>query len=328
MGPADLHSILKGLKLPSDPHVLVGLESPDDAGVYGFDDDTALVQSVDYFTPVLDDPYDYGQAAAANSLSDIYAMGARPLTALTLLGYPPGELAAETVGRILQGGADKVRESGAVVLGGHTVDDAEPKFGYSVLGVVRPDRLLKKSAARPGDVLLLTKPIGVGVLSSAIKKADVPPALIQEVTEVMAALNRVGQDLAPLGVRAATDITGFGLLGHALEMARESGVGVRIHAGRVPVLAAAWEYGAQGLFPSGSDRNSDFVGPSVDFDPAVPELTRRMLADAVTSGGLLIAVPRDRLEEVLELVRAARTPAAAVIGEVEAASPGRITVLP
>ncbi|EQD79791.1 selenide, water dikinase, partial [mine drainage metagenome] len=203
-------------------------------GVYLLDDDTALVQSVDYFTPVLDDPYDYGQAAAANALSDIYAMGARPLTALNLLGYPPGELPAEVVSRIIQGGADKVRESGAVVLGGHTVDDNEPKFGYAVVGVARPDRLLTKSGATAGDLLVLTKPIGVGVLTSAIKKVDVPTSLVREVTEVMVHLNRVGQDLAPLGVRAATDITGFGLLGHAGEMARASGLGLRIQSpGRV-----------------------------------------------------------------------------------------------
>lgn len=328
MGPADLHDILQGISLPTNENVLVGLGSPDDAGVYRMDDDTALVQSVDYFTPVLDDPYDYGQAAAANALSDIYAMGARPLTALNLLGFPPGEIPPETVAKIIQGGADKVRESGAVILGSHTVDDPEPKFGYAVVGIAHPDRLLTKAGAREGDVLMLTKPIGVGVLTTAIKKVDVPSAVVREVTEVMVHLNRVGQDLAPLGVRAATDITGFGLLGHAGEMARESGVRLRIASSSVPVIGSAWEYAERGLFPAGSDRNMEYVRPFVDFDAAVPELMRRLLADAMTSGGLLIAVPKDRVDDVSVLLRAAGTLAAAVIGEVLGDDPGRIEVTP
>lgn len=306
--------------------MLLGLAAPDDAGVYRLGDDLAIVQTVDFFTPVVDDPYDFGQIAAANALSDVYATGGRPLTALNLLAVPAGKLPDEFVGRILQGGMDKIREAGAVVIGGHSIDDPEPKFGYAVTGIAHPERLLTKAAARPGDVLVLTKPIGVGVLTTAIKKADVTEAVVRRVTRVMAALNRVGERLPELGVRAATDVTGFGLLGHAAEIARESGVGLVIRAGDVPVLDEAWDYARQNLFPGGSRNNARHVAAVVDFDEALADVQRMILCDAVTSGGLLIAVPRERLDAVLALLEEFGTPSRAVIGEVTDGPRGRIRV--
>lgn len=329
MGPEDLQRILEGFRAPDeDPNVLVGMSHPDDAGAYRLSADTALVQTVDFFTPILDDPYQYGQVAAANALSDLYAMGARPLTALALLAFPVGRLPDATVRAILQGGADKIREAGAVILGGHTVDDPEPKFGYAVTGIAHPDGLLTKAGARPGDVLLLTKPIGVGVLTTAMKQEPLPAALLAEVTETMAALNTLGLRLAQFGVRAATDVTGFGLLGHAAEMARESGVALNIAASRVPTLEAAWAYAEKDFFPGGSRRNAAYVAPVVEFHDAVPELARRLLSDAVTAGGLLIAAPRDAAPAVLEAARECGALRTAVIGEVLAAPSGRILVRP
>ena len=329
MGPEDLHNILDGFRTPDrDPNVLVGLSHPDDAGAYRLSAETALVQTVDFFTPILDEPYPYGQVAAANALSDLYAMGARPLTALALLAFPVGGLPDDAVRSILQGGADKVQESGAVILGGHTIDDPEPKFGYAVTGIAHPDRLLTKAAAMPGDLLLLTKPIGVGVLTTAMKSEPLAAGALAELTATMAALNTVGLRLSDLGVRSATDITGFGLLGHAAEMARESDVALVIDAGRVPVLEAAWPYARAGFFPGGSRRNAAYLRPAVEVEESVAEVAWNLLCDAVTSGGLLIAAPRAQADAVLAEAQASGAPRAAVIGEVVAGPSGRILVRP
>ncbi|OUN00627.1 MAG: selenide, water dikinase SelD, partial [Firmicutes bacterium ZCTH02-B6] len=222
-----------------DPNVLVGLEAPDDAGIYRLSSDVAIVQTVDFFTPIVDDPYAFGQIAAANALSDVYAMGGRPVCALNIVGFPVKKLPPQVLADILRGGADKVREAGAVIIGGHSIDDQEPKYGLAVTGVVHPDKVLTKGAAKPGDVLVLTKPIGVGVVTTAIKRGLAAEQEIQEVTDVMRRLNNVVDVLHAAGVRCATDITGFGLLGHAAEVARESRTALRIFAGRVPVLPAA-----------------------------------------------------------------------------------------
>lgn len=311
---------------PSPREVLVGMGSPDDAGAYRLTDDTAIVQTVDFFTPILDDPYAYGQVAAANALSDVYAMGAKPLTALALLAYPTASLAPSVVAQILQGGADKVAEAGAVVLGGHTIDDGEPKFGYAVTGLARPDRLLTKAGARPGDVLMLTKPIGVGVLTTALKNEGLPESALETVSEIMARLNTVGAVLPDLGVRAATDVTGFGLLGHAAEMARESGVGLLIEVERVPLLPAARGYAERDMFPGGTRRNADHVAPVVDFDAGVDPIDRLLLADAVTSGGLLIAASPNKVKAV-QAAALAHGAEGTVIGKVSNGVPGRIRVV-
>jgi len=289
------------------------------------DDSLALVQTVDLFTPIVDDPHAYGQIAAANALSDIYAMGARPLTALAILAYPTTSLGQDVVSRILEGGREKIRDSGAVVIGGHTIDDEEPKFGYAVTGLVHPGRLLTKAGAKPGDVLLLTKPIGVGVLTTALKDDALPKEAVDAVTEVMGRLNAVGAHLWSLGVRAATDVTGFGLLGHALEMARESGVSLTIEASRVPVLPLAREMAEEGHVPGGTRRNVAHVASSVSFEDGVDPTLRLLLADAVTSGGLLIAAP-PLAAEAVEAEVAAHGGNSSRIGSVTDGPEGRIFV--
>ncbi len=296
--------------------------------MYKLTDDIAIVQTVDFFTPIVDDPYAFGQIAAANALSDVYAMGGRPITVLNLVGFPIGKLPHEVLAEILRGGADKAREAGAVILGGHSIDDPEPKFGMAVTGIVRPDCIGAKAGARPGDRLVLTKPIGLGTITTAIKKGLVPPEVEVEAIKVMAVLNNLCEVLVPFEIRGLTDITGFGLLGHASEVARESKVGMRIYAGRIPVIPAAWEYGRQGIWPGGSKNNRQWLDDKIDFDPGVDEVIQLMLCDANTSGGLLICVAPDRTEELVAALRKAGTLAAAVIGECVEEHPGRIRVQP
>jgi len=320
--------VLRHLPLPQDQAaVLVGLEHPDDAGVYQLTPDLALVQTVDFFTPIVDDPYWFGQIAAANALSDVYAMGGRPVTALNLVGFPVQKLPHEWLAAILRGGADKLAEAGVALLGGHSIDDPEPKYGLAVTGLVHPDRICTKGGARPGDRLVLTKPIGIGTVTTAIKRGLATSNQEMEVTRVMAALNNLVDLFEPFGIRGVTDITGFGLLGHAYEMARESGVGMRIYAPEVPVLPAAWEFGRQGVWPGGSRANRRWLEDKVRFDPALDEVAQMMLCDAVTSGGLLLAVPAGAAEDLVAALRERGTPAAAVIGECVSDHPGEIRVL-
>lgn len=307
--------------------MLVGLDSPDDAGVYKLTDEIAIVQTVDFFTPIVDDPYAFGQIAAANALSDVYAMGGRPITVLNLVGFPVDKLPHSALAEILRGGADKAHEAGAVILGGHSIDDPEPKYGLAVTGLVRPDCIGAKAGARPGDRLVLTKPIGVGTITTAIKKGLVPPEEEDEAIRVMATLNNLCEVLAPFEIRGLTDITGFGLLGHASEVARESGVGMIIYAGRVPVIPAAWKYAREGIWPGGAKKNRQWLEDRVDFDPAVDEATQLMLCDPVTSGGLFISIAAGRTEELVAALNRAGTLAAAVVGEVVGENPGRITVV-
>ena len=311
-----------------DPNVLVGLDAPDDAGIYRLTGDVALVQTVDFFTPIVDDPYAFGQIAAANALSDVYAMGGRPVCALNIVGFPVKKLPPQVLADILRGGADKVREAGAVIIGGHSIDDQEPKYGLAVTGIVHPDKILTKGAARPGDVLVLTKPIGVGVVTTAIKRGLASEEEIREVTDVMRRLNNVTDVLHACGVRCATDITGFGLLGHAAEVARESRVALRIFAGKVPVLAAAYKFAEQDVFPGGSRANRRYVEACTTFAESIPGPQRMLLCDAVTSGGLLIACPADQLGQLLDGLRQAGTIVQAVIGHVEEGPAGHISVEP
>jgi len=322
--------VLKHLP-PSLPNadVIVGLDTPDDAGVYRLSDEIALVQTADFFTPIVDDPYWFGAIAAANALSDVYAMGGRPLTAINLVSFPVSKLDRRVLAEILRGGAAKVAEAGATLIGGHSIDGPEPTYGLAVTGVVHPDRMATKAGVRPGDRLLLTKPIGVGVITTAIKRGLATPAEAEEVTQVMAKLNNVVDVLAPFAVRGLTDITGFGLLGHASEMARASQVGLRIRAGAVPVLPATFGYAEQGVFPGGSKANFRFLTGEghVAFADSVPELMRMILCDAVTSGGLLIAVSAERADELAAALTAHGTLCAAIIGEAVAEHPGKIMVI-
>ncbi len=291
--------------------------------MYQLDAERAIVETVDFFTPVVDDPYWFGRIAAANAFSDVWAMGGRPLFALNVVGWPVGKLPMEMLGEVLRGGAEAARLAGAAVLGGHSIDDPEPKYGMAVTGLVHPERVLRNVGARPGDLLVLTKPLGSGILTTAIKRAVAPPALVDRVVELMATLNRAaGEALAASGaVHALTDVTGFGLLGHAWEMAEGSDVALRIRAAAVPVLEGVHELAAKDVVPGGSRANLKWVTPHLTVDPALPPTTAIVLADAQTNGGLLAAVPAARVEAVLATLRAADV-AAAIVGEVLAGPPG------
>ncbi|GBD09386.1 Selenide, water dikinase [Candidatus Thermoflexus japonica] len=293
MAPEALAHVLRRLheEIPPLPHpaALIGIEAPDDAAVYQLDEETALVQSTDFFPPVVDDPYAYGAIAAANAMSDIYAMGGEVRFALNLVAFPDG-LDLEILVRILKGAADKVAEAGGVVLGGHTVTDREPKFGLVVTGVVHPQRILRKSGARPGDVLVLTKPLGSGVITTALKRDLARP---EEVEEAMAWMMRLNQTAARLAVKcnahAATDVTGFGLLGHAWEMVEASGVGLTLEVHRLPWMQGARRCAEAGAFAGGLWRNREFYRPHVRLEPSIDEITEALLYDPQTSGGLLLA---------------------------------------
>jgi selenide,water dikinase len=313
-----------------DANVLVGLDSPDDAGVYQLTPDIAIVQTVDFFTPIVDDPYWFGAIAAANSLSDVYAMGGKPITALNLVGFPVSKLDKQILADILRGGADKAREAGVVIIGGHSIDDPEPKYGMAVTGMVHPGKIGAKSGARPGDKLILTKPIGLGVITTAIKRGVATPTHAAEAIQVMAKLNNIVDVIAPFDVRGLTDVTGFGLLGHASEVARSSHVGIRIQSQQVPVLAATYGYAQQGIFPGGSKNNFNFLTSRdyVSFDPTIDPTQQMILCDAVTSGGLLIAVAAEKAQALVAALVAHGTLAAALIGDVVAEHPGKIMVMP
>ncbi len=291
------------------PDLIVGLNSPDDAAVWRLDETRLLVVTTDFFTPVVDEPYDFGAIAAANSLSDIYAMGARPFLALNIAAMPV-DLPTEVVAEILRGGADKAKEAGAVIAGGHSVQDREPKYGLVALGFAEQDRLMTKSAAQPGDVLFLTKPLGTGVTATALKHGAADAADVSQITAWMKRLNALASQTAvELGVRAATDVTGFGLLGHAAEMAVSSQANLRFALGSIPFFAGAPQYARAGQFPGGTRDNEAYFSPRVHFEAGIGGVERKLLFDAQTSGGLLIAVPRDRAHEFVAAAALAAFPA-------------------
>lgn len=317
MGPGALSNLLAALRLPTSPNLLIGLEVSDDAAVYRLDEATALVQTVDFFPPIVDDPYAFGGIAAANALSDIYAMGGRPILALAIAAFPE-DLDPAVMAAILQGGADKVAEAGAAVAGGHTVVDREPKYGLCVTGLIDPARLTPKAGARPGDRLLLTKPLGTGLVTTAQKWGEGEAEHLAAATASMLRLNRRAAELAAtLEVHAATDITGFGLLGHSAELARASGVGLRFEAAALPLLPGALAYARRGIAPGGLGRNRAHVEADgyTRYGPAVEEAHRLIASDPQTSGGLLIALPPAAADELLGRCAAAGEPCWA-IGEV------------
>jgi selenide,water dikinase len=303
-----------------DPRALVGHETRDDAAVYLLTEDQAIVETVDFFTPVVDDPYWFGRIAAANAFSDIWAMGARPLFALNLVGFPVGKVPLESLSEILRGGGDAAREAGAPVLGGHSIDDPEPKYGMAVTGTVHPARILRNVGAKPGDVLLLTKPLGSGIVTTGIKRGTAPAAVVERAVQVMAALNRAaGEVLAASGaVHALTDVTGFGLLGHSWEMAEGSRVRFRLEARAIPVQEGVRELAAADVIPGGSKANLEWVKPHVRFPEGMSDVDRIVLADAQTNGGLLAAVAPERAGELLAAMSRAGVEAAR-IGEVRPA---------
>ena len=314
--------------MPSHPDLLVGINTGDDAAVYRLDDKTALVVTVDFFTPITDDPYEFGLVAAANSLSDVYAMGARPLVALNVVGFPAA-LAAELLGDVLRGGYDKATEAGCLIVGGHTVDDEEPKYGLSVVGLVEPGKQVSNANARPGDALVLTKPIGTGIITTGAKAGTAPADVLKNAVAVMATLNRAASEaMMKVGVNACTDVTGFGLMGHLASMVRGSGVGATVRLADVPVLPGARELLAAGTAPGGTYRNMNSVADSTDWDDSLTEEDRLLLCDAQTSGGLLISVPAEDLDALVAGLREAAVPTVAVIGEITAGPEGRVSVLP
>lgn len=301
LAPADLRRALSGMPwLDPDPDVLVGTDTYDDAGVYRLSGELALVQTVDFFTPIVDDPYDYGQIAAANALSDVYAMGGTPRTALALVCWPPAGLEPEILGAILAGGSEKALEAGCRIIGGHSVQDEELKYGLAVTGTVHPERVLTNARAAPGDVLVLTKPLGTGVLTTALKRGAIDAGELAPAVRSMKTLNGpAAREALRAGVRSATDVTGFGLAGHASQLADASGVTVEIVAAALPLLPGALRLAEAGHVPGGGEKNRAFFGPRVEVGGAPSEALLRIVFDPQTSGGLLLAVPKGGEEELV-----------------------------
>lgn len=309
--------VLRHLPKFYDDNLIVGLDKSDDAAVYKINDDTAVILTMDFFTPVVDDPYKYGQVAAANSLSDVYAMGGKPLTAMNIVCFP-NCLSVDILGQILKGGADKIFEAGAVVAGGHSVEDNEPKYGLSVMGMVHPDKVITNSAAKPGDVLILTKPLGLGILNTAIKADLVNEEVINKAIEIMSYLNKDAcEAMQTVGVNSCTDITGFGLLGHALEMAEGSDVTIEIWSDYLPIIKESIELAKMGIIPGGAYRNQEHVGDKVVFVNSINQEIKDILFDPQTSGGLLISVAEDRAEKLLSLLRMNNKTSFSMIGKVK-----------
>lgn len=306
-----------GMVFPTDENVIVGLDKADDAGVYRVSDELALIQTVDFFTPVVDDPYWFGQIAAANALSDVYAMGGVPKTAMNLVAFPVKQMALSVLRQIIQGGIDKLAEAGVVLVGGHSIEDKELKYGLSITGFVHPARVLTKKNLRPGDRLVLTKPLGTGIINTAVKAAMASPDLIDTVTRLMAALNRTAADvMSRFHVNACTDVTGFGLLGHLAEMVSGSGTCVRLFSDRVPVIPDALAFAAMGLIPAGAYKNREFREPMLRFAETVERTLQDVLVDPQTSGGLLISVKASDSAGLVTALKDAGIRDAAEIGAV------------
>jgi selenide,water dikinase len=323
---AELAQVLRPLLPSNDPRVLVDATTGDDAAVYRLTPARALVVTVDFFSPVVDDPRDFGRIAAANALSDLYAMGARPLFALNLFAFPRAHLSEGWAEEILAGGAEVAAQAQIPVLGGHSIDDPEPKYGMVAVGQAHPDRLVTNAAGRPGDVLILTKPLGTGVITTALKADAAPPSVLARAVDSMATLNAGASEvMVRLGVRCATDVTGFGLLGHLRAVARASGLSARIEASKVPLLEGARELAAAGHVPGGTKRNSRDLDADLEMGHGVDPVTRLLLCDAQTSGGLLMAVPASKVAAV-ESRLAPVAPVVARIGHLSGGPAGRIQV--
>jgi len=325
--PGDLADILKQLPPTDDPNVLVGPTDSDDAAVYRISNELALVQTVDFFTPVVDDPYHFGAIATANAISDIYAMGAKPLFALNIIGFPTGRLPLEVLKRILQGANDKAREAGIHILGGHSIEDPEPKFGMAVTGIVHPGKILTNAGLRPGDALVLTKPIGLGVIATAVKRGNASPEIAAEAIRIMSALNdKAANIMAAYDVSSCTDITGFGLLGHLSEMTLASKADATLWADSVPFISGVSELVRAGAVPGGTLNNIDYFSPRVLEEKPVSDVIKTLLFDAQTSGGLLIALPNQQAGQLLAGLHSSGIIAAACIGEIVKKGAGVITV--
>ena len=301
----------------NNPNLLVGPENWTDAVIYRLTSEIALVQTLDFFTPIVNNPFDFGRIAAANALSDIYAMGGRPLTAMNIVCFPVKEMDKAILRSILKGGLEVVHQAGAVMAGGHSIEDPEMKYGLSVTGICHPEHFLTNDNAKEGDVLFLTKSLGTGILTTALKGGRLNEKLTAELTELMATLNQgAAEAMMEVGVNAATDVTGFGLLGHALEMAKASKVGIRLHAEEVPIIPEAFAFASMGITPAGSIRNRKFCSQYVDIASGLDPLFMDLLSDAQTSGGLLISVPREKADLMRKKLLEKNTPTAKIVGEV------------
>ena len=322
----ELTQVLRHVLPVEDPNALVGHTTGDDAAVYRIADDRALVVTAGFFTPIVDDPYDFGRISATNALSDIYAMGARPLFVLNLVGFPRTLLGDGILDEILRGGSDVTRAIGVPTLGGHSIDDKEPKYGLVAIGEVHPDRMVTNSGAQVGDVLVLTKPLGSGVIATAIKKGAADEDVIANAVQVMTTLNQsAAETMVSAGVKAATDITGFGLLGHLRGMMNASATSATLQAASIPILPGARELATAGHIPGGTLRNLEDLAPDLNFADSIDETNRTLMVDAQTSGGLLMCVPQDRLPTLLTSLKQ-DNPSASVIGEVVRGQPGTIRI--
>jgi selenide,water dikinase len=303
------------------------MESLDDAGVYKLSDDLAIIQTIDFFTPIVDDPYDFGQIAVANALSDVYAMGGKPLTAMNVVCFPTKKLDIAVLKDILKGGIDKMMEAGVTLVGGHSIDDAELKYGLSVTGIVHPKRMITNAGAKVGDKLVITKPLGTGIISTALKAGKASKETIAKVTKYMTALNKKASELMQeLEVHACTDITGFGLLGHTCQLAQNSQVGIKVSSSSVPVFTEVEDFAKAGLCPGGLKRNKEFYGKMVEFSKQVPDYIKDILFDPQTSGGLLISLASEDAELLVGRLKKAGISEAAIIGEVISKPIGKILV--
>ena len=319
--------VLSHVPVMTHPNLLVGTETGDDAAVYRLNDETALILTVDFFPPITDDPFEFGAIAAANSLSDVYAMGGRPLLALNIVGFPKS-LDTAILGEMLRGGYAKANEAGCLIVGGHTVDDPEPKYGLSVVGIVEPGKQVTNAGAKPGDALVLTKPLGTGIITTAGKQGRVSLEVLQGAVAAMSTLNRAAAEvMVKVGAHAATDITGFGLMGHLKSMVKGSRVGAQVQLGRVPVLPGAWELLDQGVAPGGTHRNRQSVADAVSWHPDLTEREQLLLCDAQTSGGLMISVASDQTEALLSELQASGV-SGAVLGEITEGPEGQIKAIP
>ena len=326
--PGYLFPLLGRLPRVTDPNVLVGSATADDAAVYRIDDERALVLTTDFFTPVVDDPYEFGAVAAANALSDVYAMGGKPLTALNIVGFPDETLDVSVLAEILRGGAEKAKEAGIDIVGGHTIKTDEPIYGLAVTGMVHPKRIASNAGGRPGDVLVLTKPLGLGIVTTAAKQDRDPSNAIREAIKLMSTLNRgAAEAMAKVDVHACTDITGFGLLGHLRNIAKASECVATVRLAGVPVIEAAWGYVREDIAPGGTHANWRFLNEHVEYAADIDKPSQLVLCDAQTSGGLLIAVAPDQADELIAALRERATPCAAIIGALEAGPAGRLRVV-
>jgi selenide,water dikinase len=316
------------LPIPKDPKVLVGLDTSDDAGVYQLSEEIALVQTVDFFTPIVDDPFTFGEIAVANALSDVYAMGGTPLTGMNLVAFPIKTLSSSILKEILHGGLSKMKEAGVALVGGHSIEDPEIKYGLAVTGLIHPKRIMTNANAKVGDKLVLTKALGTGIIATALKGGMASEEAVRKIVESMATLNRTASAwMIKLGAHACTDITGFSFIGHALEMATASQVGLVIQSKAIPVFAEAMDYAKMGLIPGGAFSNRDFFSCRVDVDSGVPSLLVDLFYDPQTSGGLLISLPSARAEEYVATLKKEKNLDSSIVGEVVKEPAGRIRIL-